>query len=135
MRTALWFAVAGCILAVTGCAVLDSAFGVDPDRPDLPPAPGGGAAGSLLGLLFPGGIGAAAGGVLGHLYAALRRRKYVQAGYALTPAIEEILGRLSEKQRLTVEDAKEILVYWQEKLKAREAVEAVRLENPDDPKV
>lgn len=79
--------VCSLFLSLTGCAFLDSAFGVNPDGTVRPEGGILGTVGSLVNFWIPGATAAVGAGTT--LYAALRSRNWKKAFVATADVIEK----------------------------------------------
>lgn len=94
MRYWLLILMSVTLFFVSGCAILDGAFGIDPEAGTDSRGPAESAA-PLVDLLLPGG--GALIGLVGAIYGSFRNRKanrYRKAGKALVPALDLVLEKL-----------------------------------------
>lgn len=124
--------VAGCTISFSASCALemselaevagDAAFGYDEQSGES--SPSGGILGILLGGIPYGGMIA---GVLGGLYAELRRRKTKLAVKGVASGVEAILESLSVSP-VSLDDAKKMLSSAQERYGVRDIVNQIRKE-------
>lgn len=107
-----------------GCGVLDSIFGVNPETGDYDSSGSpASTAGNLLGLVVP--WGSAAVGLLGGLYADLRRRKWLAAISTTAKGINAARAMKDADGKIDVAKLMEVIAKEQEAGNARGAVRSL----------
>jgi hypothetical protein len=120
-----FFALAGALFVLAGCAALDSAVGLNPDGSVDPSGGPLGTGANLLGSFIP--WAGAALGAAGTLYSQIRRKKYANALKSVIGGVSAVRRLRSDAGQINITDEKfiEILKGIQESAKTDKLIKRV----------